>query len=139
MKDRKGFNRKFRKLKNNPALFFTDFIKNRQTFLVNSIFKMLPRKKGAVKKFTIISAVYNVAPYLNEFIESVTQQRLDFETNIELILVDDGSPDNSREIIQDWVKKYPMNIFYIYKKNGGQSSARNLGLKYVLLLILMIS
>ena len=131
MKDRKGFNRKFRKLKNNPALFFTDFIKNRQTFLVNSIFKMLPRKKGAVKKFTIISAVYNVAPYLNEFIESVTQQRLDFETNIELILVDDGSPDNSREIIQDWVKKYPMNIFYIYKKNGGQSSARNLGLKYV--------
>ena len=91
----------------------------------------LPKKKGNFKKFTIISAVYNVELYLDDYIQSLVNQRLDFETNIDVILIDDGSPDNSKDIINKWVKKYPNNIFYIRKKNGGQSSARNLGLKYV--------
>lgn len=131
MKAYKNLNRKIRKLKNNPSLFFIDFYKKRRASLVNSILKTLPKKMGKEKKYTIVSAVYNVAPYLDEFIQSVVQQRLDFETNIEIILVDDGSPDNSKEVIQNWIKKYPRNIFYVHKKNGGQSSARNLGLKYV--------
>ena len=45
--------------------------------------------------------------------------------------MDDGSKDNSKEIINKWIKKYPSNIFYIYKENGGQASARNLGLEYI--------
>jgi len=46
-------------------------------------------------------------------------------------MVDDGSLDNSAQIIKKWQKKYPENISYIKKENGGQASARNLGLKYV--------
>jgi glycosyltransferase involved in cell wall biosynthesis len=42
-------------------------------------------------------------------------------------LVDDGSPDNSAEIIKKWQKKYPDNITYVKKENGGQASARNFG------------
>ncbi|WP_429087904.1 CDP-glycerol glycerophosphotransferase family protein [Aeromonas allosaccharophila] len=48
--------------------------------------------------------------------------------HIQLILVDDGSTDNSADIIKKWQKKYPNNIQYIYKENGGQASARNLGI-----------
>ncbi|EIQ3151157.1 CDP-glycerol glycerophosphotransferase family protein, partial [Campylobacter coli] len=58
-------------------------------------------------------------------------QRLDFKKNIFMILVDDGSTDNSAQIIKKYQKKYPKNIVYLYKENGGQASARNLGLKYM--------
>ena len=131
MKNSKSINRKIRKLKNNPSLFFYDFFKNKYLKIKNKIYLNLPKKKGNFKKFTIISAVYNVELYLDDYIQSLVNQRLDFETNIDVILIDDGSPDNSKDIINKWVKKYPNNIFYIRKKNGGQSSARNLGLKYV--------
>ncbi|ORM67024.1 bifunctional glycosyltransferase/CDP-glycerol:glycerophosphate glycerophosphotransferase [Pantoea rwandensis] len=46
-------------------------------------------------------------------------------------MVDDGSVDNSAEIIKRWQKKFPRNIKYILKENGGQASARNVGLDYV--------
>ena len=81
-------------------------------------------------KYSIVTAVYNVAPYLDAFFKSITRQTLDFEKNIVVILVDDGSTDNSEEIIQRWKSKYPDNILYIRKENGGQASARNLGLTY---------
>ncbi|EAH8376766.1 glycosyltransferase, partial [Campylobacter coli] len=54
-----------------------------------------------------------------------------FKKNIFMILVDDGSTDNSAQIIKKYQKKYPKNIVYLYKENGGQASARNLGLKYM--------
>lgn len=130
MKTNKTINRKLRKLKNNPYLFFYDLFKNRYKRFKNTIYLHLPKKKNEVKKFTIISAVYNVELYLEDYFKSLENQRLDFQTNINVIMVDDGSPDNSRKIIEKWVKKYPNNIFYIQKKNGGQSSARNLGIKY---------
>ncbi|WP_416191903.1 CDP-glycerol:glycerophosphate glycerophosphotransferase [Neisseria sp. CCUG12390] len=126
-----SLNRKLRKLKNNPVLFFSDALKNKYRKFQNFSYLYLPKVKRPSKKFTIISAVYNVAPYLDDYLKSLEKQRLDFKSNINVILVDDGSLDNSKEIIMKWVKKYPSNIFYIYKKNGGQSSARNLGLKYV--------
>ncbi|EMS8440422.1 glycosyltransferase family 2 protein, partial [Campylobacter coli] len=62
---------------------------------------------------------------------SIINQRLDFKKNIFMVLVDDGSTDNSANIIKKYQKKYPKNIVYIYKENGGQASARNLGLKYM--------
>lgn len=80
-------------------------------------------------KFSIIIAVYNVEEYVEESIQSVINQTLDFKKNIEIILVDDGSTDNSSKICKEYVEKYPQNIKYIYKKNGGASSARNLGIK----------
>lgn len=131
MKNKSKFSRKKRKLFNNPKLFFKDFCINRYASATNFLYKRLPKYKKSPTKFTIISAVYNVGIYLDEFINSVVNQRLDFEENINIILVDDGSTDNSSEIIKQWVRKYPHNIIYIYKSNGGQSSARNLGLNYV--------
>ena len=48
---------------------------------------------------------------------------------IEIIVVNDGSPDNSQEIVDEYVKKYPDKVKSFIKKNGGQGSARNFGLK----------
>jgi glycosyltransferase involved in cell wall biosynthesis len=57
----------------------------------------------------------------------LVNQTLDFKKHIFLVLVDDGSPDNSAEIIKKWQKQYPDNITYVKKENGGQASARNFG------------
>lgn len=82
-------------------------------------------------KFSIVTAVYNVELYLEECIESVINQTIGFEENVQLILVNDGSPDNSEEICIKYRDLYPHNIIYIKKENGGVSSARNEGMKYV--------
>lgn len=88
-------------------------------------------KKNQKKQFefSVVMAIYNVEKYLNEAIDSVINQTIGFEDNIEIILVNDGSPDNSEKICKEYVKKYPNNIKYIKKRNGGVSSARNRGLK----------
>ncbi|MDX2323974.1 CDP-glycerol glycerophosphotransferase family protein [Campylobacter hepaticus] len=89
------------------------------------------KKYKAFNQYIIISAVYNVEKYLTDFLKSIICQRLDFKNNILIIFVDDGSNDNSAHVIKQYQKKYPKNIIYLYKKNGGQASARNLGLKYI--------
>lgn len=81
-------------------------------------------------KFSIIMAVYNVENYLNEAIDSIINQSIGFDENIQLILVDDGSIDKSKNIAKDYGDKYPDNIIFLSKENGGQASARNLGLKH---------
>lgn len=78
-------------------------------------------------KISVIVPVYNVEKYLEETIESVIAQTLGFK-NIQLILVNDGSPDNSEEICLKYKEKYPDNVVYIKQKNGGVSSARNNGI-----------
>lgn len=82
-------------------------------------------------EFSIVMAVYNGSKWLSEAIDSVINQTINFENNIQLILVDDGSIDNSKQICQKYENHYPNNIKYFYKTNGGQASARNLGLKHV--------
>lgn len=77
-------------------------------------------------KFSIVTAVYNVEDYVVDTIESIIGQTIGF-SNIQLILVDDGSPDKSGEICDGYAEKYP-NITVIHKENGGVSSARNAGL-----------
>src|SRR5574344_1753548 len=81
-------------------------------------------------KFSIIIAVYNVEKYIRETIESIINQTMEFEKNVEIVLINDGSSDNSELICKEYGNKYANNIKYIYKKNGGVSSARNLGIKY---------
>lgn len=83
-------------------------------------------------KFSIIIAVYNVENYLEETITSIINQSIGFEDNVQLILVDDGSTDNSSKIISRFHTQYPENIVALNKSNGGQASARNYGLKYAL-------
>lgn len=73
---------------------------------------------------SVVVPVYNVEQYLNRCVNSILNQTY---KNIEIILVDDGSPDNSPAICDDLCKKYE-NIKVIHKKNGGLSSARNAGI-----------
>ena len=77
-------------------------------------------------EFSIIMSVYNVEPYIREAIDSLIRQDFGFE-KVQLILVDDGSPDGSGAICDEYAARYPENIVVIHKENGGLSSARNAG------------
>ena len=81
-------------------------------------------------KFSVIIPVYNVEEYLAETVESVINQTIGFEQNIQIILVNDGSPDNSEAICEEYQAKYPNNIIYVKQENSGVSAARNNGLNY---------
>ncbi len=80
-------------------------------------------------KISTIIPVYNVESYLEQTIISVIKQKIGFKENIQLILVNDGSTDNSEAICLKYKEKYPDNIIYHSKKNEGVSVARNTGLK----------
>ena len=73
---------------------------------------------------SVIIPIYNVEPYLKECVDSVLAQTY---KNLEIILVDDGSPDKCGQICDDY-KKQDDRIIVIHKENGGLSSARNAGL-----------
>ena len=83
------------------------------------------------KSFSIIVPIYNTEAFLREAIDSVINQTIGFKEHIKLILINDGSTDGSEAICLQYKEQYPDNIVYIYKENGGVSSARNLGMKYV--------
>ena len=76
------------------------------------------------KKVSVIIPVYNVEKYLEECIQSVLKQTY---KNLEIILVDDGSKDNSGNICDEYAKR-DERIKVIHKKNGGLSDARNAGI-----------
>ncbi len=73
---------------------------------------------------SVIVPVYNVEKYLDKCIESIVNQTY---RDLEIILVDDGSPDNCPAICDEWAKR-DTRIKVIHKENGGLSSARNAGL-----------
>lgn len=76
-------------------------------------------------KFSIIIPVYNTEKYLEKCLSSVFDQTF---SDYEVIVVNDGSTDNSEKIIDKYLKKYS-NLKYFFKENGGLSSARNYGFK----------
>lgn len=76
-------------------------------------------------KVSIIVPIYNVEKYLDHCLNTLVNQTL---KEIELILVNDGTKDNSMEIVKRYEKEYD-NIVVINKENGGLSSARNAGLE----------
>lgn len=76
---------------------------------------------------SVIVPVYHVEPYLNRCIQSIADQTY---RNLEIILVDDGSPDNCPAMCDAWAAKDP-RIKVIHKENGGLSDARNIGLAAV--------
>ena len=81
-------------------------------------------------KFSVVTAVYNVEPYLAEAIESILTQDIGFEESVEMVLVDDGSTDGSGAICDEYQQKFPNNIKVIHKENGGAASARNTGISH---------
>ena len=73
---------------------------------------------------SVIVPIYNVEKYLKKCIESIINQTY---KNLEIILVDDGSTDDSGKICDEYASK-DTRIKVIHKVNGGQSSARNAGI-----------
>lgn len=73
---------------------------------------------------SVIVPIYKAEPYLRRCVNSIRNQTY---TNLEIILVDDGSPDKCGEICDSFAKE-DSRIRVFHKENGGQSSARNLGL-----------
>ena len=76
------------------------------------------------EKITVIVPVYNVENYVEKCLDSLINQTY---KNLEIIVINDGSTDNSGEICQEYAQK-DNRIVYIDKENGGQSEARNMGL-----------
>lgn len=74
---------------------------------------------------SVIVPIYNVEDYLDRCVESIINQTY---KNLEIILVDDGSPDNCPKMCDDYAKK-DSRIKVVHKKNGGLSDARNAGMK----------
>lgn len=72
--------------------------------------------------------MYNVEEYLDECIQSVINQTLSFEQNVQLILVDDGSIDQTLSIAEKYQTIYNKNIIILSKENSGVSDSRNKGL-----------
>lgn len=80
-------------------------------------------------KISIIVPIYNVEKQLRRCIDSLLKQDSN-ELQTEIILVNDGSTDNSGNIAKEYASKYKDKIIYLEKENGGLSDARNYGMKY---------
>ena len=76
---------------------------------------------------SVIVPVYNVEKYLDECLSSLVNQTL---SDIEIIVVNDGTKDNSQSIIDHYVKQYPNKVISLIKENGGLGDARNYGIPY---------
>ena len=77
------------------------------------------------KLISVVLPIYNVENYIEKCMESVLNQTY---KNIEIILVDDGSPDNCPIICDQYVKE-DNRVKVVHKENGGLSDARNAGIK----------
>ena len=78
-------------------------------------------------KVSVLVPIYNVEKYLEKCINSLLSQTLE---DIQIILVNDGSKDNSGTIAKKYAEKNKDKVIYVEKENGGLSDARNYGLKY---------
>lgn len=78
-----------------------------------------------MQKLSVIVPVYKVEPYIHKCVDSILGQTY---TNLEVILVDDGSPDNCGKICDEYAAK-DKRVKVIHKKNGGQADARNFGIE----------
>lgn len=74
-------------------------------------------------KISVVIPSYNRAGYIEKAIDSILQQKVE---NLEIILIDDGSTDDTRELVQN---KYGNKVQYFYQENQGISGARNSGIK----------
>lgn len=80
-----------------------------------------------MKKVSVIVPFYNVEKYIDRCLNSLVNQTLE---DIEIIIVNDGSKDNSETIAKEYSSKYKDKIIYLEKENGGLSDARNYAIPY---------
>ena len=76
-------------------------------------------------KLSVIVAVYNVEQYIEKCLEALVNQTLE---EIEILVVNDGSPDGSQAVIDKYACQYPEKVHSLQKENGGLSDARNYGI-----------
>lgn len=77
------------------------------------------------KKLSVIIPVYNTEKYLSKCLDSVVAA---VDSDAEVLVINDGSPDHSEEIIEEYVKRFPRIFRYFKKENGGLSDVKNFGL-----------
>ena len=78
-----------------------------------------------MSKVSVIVPVYNASTYLEQCLDSLVRQTL---SDIEVIIINDGSTDTSRDIVMRYIKQYP-HIYYVERDNKGISYTRNQGMK----------
>ena len=76
-------------------------------------------------KVSVVVPVYNVEKYIDKCLNSLVNQTFN---DYEILVVNDGSPDNSQKIVDRYVSDYPDKVFSYIKENGGISSVRNFGI-----------
>ena len=81
------------------------------------------------KLLTIVVPVYKVEPYINKCLDSCVLADEKLMSQLEVIIVNDGTPDRSAEMSREYVRRYPQTFRQIDKENGGHGSAWNVGLK----------
>lgn len=144
---RRSIDRRMRKLKMPKCLreFVVGFnLSEKKDFLLgqdsfNKLMSISPSPKGTsiVNRrqekinydLSIVVPAYNVSQYVADCIKSLIDQ--DTEYKYQIILINDGSTDGTRDILLDYSKKYPTNIIFIDQENKGFSGARNVALNYV--------
>ena len=80
--------------------------------------------------FSVIIPTFNSASYIAEAVDSVIKQTKRL-SGIQIIIINDGSTDETEEIIKKYIDKYPENIHIYYQSHGGTSKARNEGIKHI--------
>lgn len=80
------------------------------------------------KKISVIIPCYNAEEYIAETLDSLEKQIF---TDFEVVIINDGSSDNSEKIIRDYMSGSKLDIIYIYQENAGVSAARNNAIKNV--------
>lgn len=80
---------------------------------------------------SIIIPCYNVAPYIDRCLTSITSQTIGIDS-LQIVCVDDASTDNTWQCLQHWEQSYPNNILLIHNdQNGRQGTCRNIAMQYV--------
>ena len=69
--------------------------------------------------FSVVTAAYNAGPWIDSMLSSIVQQSLDFEKHIQVIVVDDGSSDETAAVVRRLAEEYPRNITLLHQENGG--------------------
>lgn len=81
------------------------------------------------KLLSVVVPVYKVEKYINKCLDSLILDNPQLMSLLEVVVVNDGTPDNSAEMSREYVKRYPETFRQIDKENGGHGSAWNVGLR----------
>ena len=125
---------RFKKCINNKNTILEEYRKFRNNYKkesVDSIESFLGKKNFSQednkyeKILTVVVPVYNTEKYIARCLDSIIQARV---PNMEILIINDGSTDDSEKIIKKYISEYPDLIRYIRQKNGGLGHVRNVGL-----------